>query len=106
VVCRRQQLELMARVVEIQPSATGPNDAGHRVHTAFPGFMEDRLVLLVLNRAHSVHAAHVVDAVHGAPPLPADVTFATPTIASRVTSAASSSSVMCSEPAGRSGSTM
>src|SRR5262249_20591521 len=53
--------------------------------------------------AHAVHAAHIVHAVHRA--LPARVTLAVPTIASRVTIAASSSSPRCSLPAGRSGNT-
>ena len=52
--------------------------------------MKHGLVLLVFDGAHAVHAAHVVDAVHAAPPAGDNVTFATPTIASRVTSAASS----------------
>src|SRR5256885_16957740 len=66
--------------------------------------MEHRLVLLDQDATHAVHAAHVVDAVHRSAPFGGG-TFATPTIASRVTSAASCSSGQPSVPAGRSGKT-
>src|SRR5438445_5809763 len=62
------------------------------------------LVLFTLNRPHVLHAAHVVHAVHGRTP-GGSGTLATPIMASRVTSAASSSSLNFSLPAGRSGST-
>src|SRR5207249_2101382 len=61
--------------------------------------MEDRLVFLVFNRAHTVHAAHVVNSVHGS------LTLATPIMESRVTSAASCSTFSLSLPAGLSGRT-
>src|SRR2546423_2334380 len=67
--------------------------------------MEDGLVLLVPDRAHVLHAAHVMHAVHALPPAGVSWTWATPIIASRVTSAASSSSVSFSLPEGLSGST-
>ena len=95
VIGRGQQLEEMTRVVQILASAAGAHDASHRVHTAFPRLVEHRLVPFVADRPHAVHAAHVVDAVHGAAPDFAAVTFATPTIESRVTSPASSCSLMC-----------
>src|SRR5262245_22713398 len=106
VLGRRQQFELMARVVEILAPSAGSNDARHGVHASFPRFVENRLVRLVPDRSHAVHAAHVMDAVHTASPGAASDTFATPTIASRVTSAASCASLKWSAPAGRSGSTM
>ena len=40
--------------------------AVERQAATFPGGMEDRLVLLGLDFAEAVHAAHVVDAVHQA----------------------------------------
>src|SRR5262245_51723996 len=103
---RRQQLELMTRVVEVLSPAASPDDAGHRIHPAFPGRVEYRFVLLMFDGPHTVHAAHVVHAVHAVPPDFGGVTFATPTIESRVTSSASDSSVMFSVPSGRSGSTI
>ena len=75
-----------------------------RERARLPLRVEDGLVLLDLDRPHAVHAAHVVHAVHRL--LPAGtVTCATPIIASRVTIAASCSSLQPSVPAGRSGST-
>ena len=71
---------------------------------SFPLGMEWPLVFAHLDWPHAVHAAHVVDAVHAAAPRGAD-TFATPTIALRVTRAASCSSVIPSVPGGRSGRT-
>ena len=38
----------------------------HAEEAPFPRFVKDRLVLLPPHRAEAVHAAHVVDAVHGA----------------------------------------
>src|SRR5512137_627348 len=67
--------------------------------------MKHRFVFLVLHRPHAMHAAHVVDAIHAEAPAAGNLTLATPTIASRVTSAASCSSLKCSVPAGRSGKT-
>ena len=70
----------------------------------FPLGMERSLVFAHLDGTHILHAAHIVYAVHvAAPPRPA--TFATPTIALRVTRAANASSVIFSVPGGRSGRT-
>src|SRR5262249_3262553 len=77
----------------------------HGMHSAFPGCMEYRLVVLVFDRAHALHAAHVMNPVHPRPPV-AGLTFAPPITASRVTSAASASSPSPSVPAGLSGRTM
>ena len=74
------------------------------VYSPLPSRVKDRLVLLVLDRTHAVHAAHVMNAIHCLPPC-GKVTLATPIMASRVTSAASASSVRFSLPAGRSGKT-
>src|SRR5579872_4780234 len=81
------------------PFAPSPHGEREREGPRLPARMEHRLVFLIHDAAHAVHAAHIVDAVHGS------VTLATPTMASRVTSAASSSSRNDSLPAGRSGST-
>ena len=83
----------------------GAHRARHREHPRLPGRVKHRLVLLVLDRAHAVHAAHVMHAVHARLPSPGGATLATPIMASRVTSAASASSLSSSVPAGRSGST-
>src|SRR5580704_19054574 len=77
--------------------------AVERQNAALPRLVKDRLVGLRRDRPHLMHAAHIVDAVHRE--APASVTLAVPIIASRVTRAASSSSLICSEPAGRSGNT-
>ena len=69
----------------------------------FPWIVKDGLVFLYLDGTETVHAPHVVNAIHGSCPYGAEI-FVTPTIESRVTIAASSSSVMFSVPAGRSGS--
>ena len=79
-----------------------PEEAGGQVERerlALPLAVEDGLVALDLHRPEAVHTAEVVGAVHG-------FTWATPIIASRVISAASSSSLSLSVPFGRSGSTM
>ncbi len=65
----------------------------------FPDLVENGFVWLRRDRPETVHATHVVDAVHGA------ITFAVPIMESRVTSAASCSSPRCSVRAGRSGTT-
>src|SRR5207245_6099689 len=100
---RRQELELMTGVVQVLSAAAGSQHARDGIGPRFPGRVKHRLVLLVLDGTHAVHAAHVVDAVHAFPP--ATETLPTPTIESRVTILASCSSVMCSLPAGRSGRT-
>ena len=69
----------------------------------FPALVENGFVRFRRNPSHTVHAAHIVDAVHRE--APASVTLAVPIIASRVTNAASSSWFICPEPAGRSGNT-
>jgi hypothetical protein len=68
--------------------------------------VKDGLVLFVLDRAHALHAAHIMHSIHAAAPDCESVTFVTPIIASRLTSAASSCSFRLSVPAGRSGRTM
>src|SRR5262249_9639048 len=99
VVCRRHPLAGVARHVDVPPAR--PGGERQRESAALPIMVEHRFVRLGRDRAHAVHASHVVHAVHrlGAS------TFATPIIASRVTSWASCSSVMPSVPAGRSGMT-
>src|SRR5262249_16728768 len=105
VLRRRQQFDLISRVVEILPPASRSDDARDSVHASFPSFMEDRLVPFMNDRTHAVHAAPVVHTVHFAPSACGSVTFGGPTLAPRVTSAASASSLMFSLPPGRSGST-
>src|SRR5713226_7125372 len=88
VVGRRQKLNRMTRRVEIRSAPACSPHPGQRIDPTLPGGVKDGLVLLVFDGAHAVHPAHVVDAVHAAPPAGGSVTFATPTIESRVTSAA------------------
>src|SRR5437868_15478472 len=65
--------------------------------------MEHRLVRLCLDRAETIHAAHVVHAIHdGAPGVFGNPV---PIIESRVTSSASCCSLHPSVPSGRIGST-
>src|SRR5690348_13231331 len=47
------------------------------VDPALPFFVEYGLVFVMLNRAHPVHPAHIMNAVHGFPP-PGAATLATP----------------------------
>ncbi len=105
VVDRRQPLDRVPADVDVPfaPRGQGP---GERPDAPLPRFMEDRLVPFVVHSAQAVLTAHVVDAVHGRPPDAGSATRVTPTIVSRVTSAASASSLSPSLPAGRSGSTM
>ena len=95
---------LVARGVDV-PLAPGAHGQGEGERPSFPASVEDGLIPLGFDRPHAVHAAHVMHAVHAAPPDCESVTFVTPIIASRVTSAASSSSLNFSVPAGRSGNT-
>ena len=86
----------------------------HAEDAPLPGRLEDQLAVLA---RHGQVVAQILDALVGhrrlrpSSPRPRRATagaptFATPIMASRVTSAASSSSVSPSVPAGRSGSTM
>src|SRR5579863_10248220 len=100
----RNQFDLVAAGIDI-PLSPRRHRTIERERYPLPTGVEDGLVLFIFEHAHTLHAAHVVHTVHAAPPACPSVTFATPTIASRVTSAASSSSLSFSLPAGRSGST-
>src|SRR5579863_2024264 len=103
-----KQFDRMAAGVDV-PLVPGAQRARDRVNPAFPRLVKHRFVLLMPDRVvvdrvmpdrtHAVHAAHVVDSVHAAPAWGA-ATRATPIMASRVTSAATSSSVIFSVPAG------
>src|SRR5262249_22995857 len=103
VVDGPNQIDLVPVRVDI-PLARGPQHLLNSVHPAFPRRMKDRRVLLMLDRTHVLHAAQVMDAVHGVSP--GRAARATPIMESRVTSVASSSSFRCSVPGGRSGSTI
>src|SRR5258705_7137091 len=65
--------------------------------------MKHRLVRLGIDLAETVHAAHVVDAIHGG--APGVLGNPVPIIESRVTSSASCCSLQPSVPSGRIGST-
>src|SRR5207302_8210063 len=104
VLGRRNQFAFVAGSVDV-PFAPCAHGQRQRKRPRLPGFMENRLIRLVLNRAHALNAAHIVHAIHAPLPSRGMAPMATPTIESRVTSAASASSVSFSLPAGRSGST-
>src|SRR5579872_4394403 len=101
---RRQALDAGPRLVD-RPDAGITQRAVDRVGASLPGSVKHRLVRLRLDFAEAVHAAHVVNAVHQAASFGF---FASPVpiMLSRVTSAASFSSLQLSVPAGRIGSTM
>jgi hypothetical protein len=99
----RKQFNLMTHRIQV-PQTSGPKRSIDPIHAPFPGGMEDRLVIFVLNGAHILQATHIVNAVHAF--APSGGTLETPTMALRVTRAASSSSLRFSVPFGRSGSTM
>src|SRR5207247_3865593 len=88
----RKEFDLMARDVNV-PLAPSAHGATQREHASFPALVENRLVFFFVNRAHAVHAAHVMHAVHAELPF-CGATLATPTMASRVTSVASCSSLI------------
>src|SRR5205807_8873155 len=100
---RRDPLARVAPHVDVPLAMVAAGEI-ESVHARLPLGVDHRLVLLDFDRTHAVHAAHVLDAVHGLLRSGA-LTCATPIIASRVTIAASSSSLQPSVPAGRSGST-
>src|ERR1700683_870267 len=87
------------------PLVPSPHKPVHPINPPFPGCVINRLVLFVFDGAHILLAPHVMNAVHSWAPFCGGATLATPTIASRVTSAANASSLKCSLSAGRSGST-
>ena len=98
------EFDLVTCEVDV-PLTPRPRCAPQRKHSAFPRMMEYRLVLFFFDRAHALHATHIVHAIHTEDTPGVHVSFATPTIESRVTSAANCSSLNCSVPAGRSGKT-
>lgn len=89
--------ELLAEVFPLQTESLDERD-GHRQCSAFPRRGEDQLAVVAGERGLSLHVRdRGVECAHRR---------ATPIIESRVTSSASSASVLLSVPAGRSGSTM
>src|SRR5215470_7174958 len=102
IIDRRDKFDGVTAGIDV-PFAPSPHGASQGEDAPLPGVMEDRLVGLGFYRAHVLHAAHVMDAIHFVSAFAGDETFVTPIMESRVTSAASSSSVRCSVPAGRSG---
>src|SRR5262245_45331344 len=83
------------------PLAPRPHRHVQGEDPALPVVMKDGLVLFPIDRAEPVHAAEVVGAVHR----PGALGSPTPIMESRVTSPASSASLMASVPAGRRGRT-
>jgi len=72
----------------------------------FPSKFVQGFVFLPFNFPKSIHTAHIVNTVHASASGLKGFSFSTPTIESRVTSAASSSSLIPSVPCGRSGITI
>src|SRR5436190_14102251 len=101
----RQNLDAMAKRIEVPQTAACSQHARERIHASFPELVERRLVGLGPNRPHAMHAAHVMNAVHAGACVTSSVIVAVPIIESRVTSAANAASVKRSPPAGRSGNT-
>ncbi len=99
---RRQRLPREPADV-YRPQAEIAHGAIHGEDPAFPRRVKHRLIRLGLDLAEAVHAAHVVDAVHGASP--AARARPVPIMESRVTRLASFSSPHPSVPAGRIGTT-
>src|SRR5882762_7611715 len=64
---RRQRLAREPADID-RPQAEIAQGAVHGEDTAFPRRMEHRLIRLGLDLAEAVHAAHVMDPVHGAAP--------------------------------------
>src|SRR5208282_5191513 len=87
-----------------RPQADITHRALHRQNAAFPFRVKGRLARLGQNRPEAVHAAHVVNAVHGAMS-PGCLGNPVPIMQSRVTSSASFCSLQSSVPEGRIGKT-
>src|SRR5262245_25154681 len=100
VVDRGHELECVPVGIEV-PLAPGAHRTIECVDPSLPRGVEHRFMLFVHNRTHILLAAQIVYAVHWLSPGSGNTTLATPTIASRVTRAASCSSVIDSVPAGR-----
>jgi hypothetical protein len=100
----RHELPLVTSNVDV-PLTPSTHRTPQREHSPFPGLVKHGLVRFRLDRTHPLHVAHIMHAVHAAIPFCGAVTLATPTMASRVTSAASCSSRNSPVPAGRSGKT-
>src|SRR5262249_46396786 len=101
---RRQALAGKPGLVD-DPHAGVAHRAIERVKASFPIIVKDGLVLLRLDFAEAVHAAHVVDTIHHATSLAA-LARPLPIMLSRVTRPANFSSLQPSVPAGRIGNTM
>src|SRR6202044_262308 len=98
---RRQFFDAGAGLID-GPDAGVAERAIEPEAAAFPWRVEYRLVRLRLDFAEAVHAAHIVDAIHQ-PASFACFGRPVPIMLSRVTNAASLSSLQPSVPAGRIG---
>src|SRR5262249_8103235 len=115
LIIRRAQVGNRRQIFERgAPAIDGPKPGGahrplHREHPFLPFGMENRLVGLRLDTTKPLHAAQVVDRIRhdAAPDLSSsgDLGSPVPTIQSRVTSAASCSSLQPAVPSGRIGTT-
>src|SRR6266446_566436 len=103
---RRQRLPIEARSVDVERAGCA-HRAHHRQYPSFPFSVKHRFVRLGLDLAETIHAAHVVHAVHDGALDGALGVFGNPVpiIESRVTSSASCCSLQPSVPSGRIGST-
>src|SRR5262249_38740294 len=101
---RRKKFPCLATCISI-PFAPGPERGPDGLQASLPARMKHRLGLLRLDRTEVLHPAHVVDAVHPFVPSLDGTIMPTPIMESRVTNAASASSLNPSVPAGRSGNT-
>src|SRR5262249_28333503 len=98
----REQLAVETRGVDLERAA-GEHAACQTQHAALPPMVKHRFVLVWLDLAETVRAAHVVHAVHDA--APGVLANPVPIMELRVTRSASCVSLKPSVPAGRIGST-
>src|SRR5215831_19214967 len=108
IVGRFHPLDGVTKLIDVVlPAAEGRHH--HSEDAALPIIMKYRLVRLRPDRPEAVHSAKIVNTVHGDALRCCDQgggpTIAGPIIASRVTQAASRSSLQLSVPAGRIGNT-
>src|SRR5262249_22235704 len=108
VIAGREVVRGMQRLPRMAGDVDGPESerAAAEVETEralFPFVVEDRLVLLGIDRAEAHHAAEILGAVHAA--APGCNARPVPIIESRVTRSASFSSLQPSVPFGRRGRT-
>src|ERR1700676_899099 len=95
---RRQRLAIEARGIDVE-CAGRTHRTHHRQYPRFPFAVKHRLILLRLDLAETIYAAHVVHAIHDG--APAVLGTRAPIMESPVTSSASCCSFQRPLPLGR-----